>query len=132
MDTREIAKEYRLTHWAGVTQERITSGKSIKAYCASIGLQESVYYYWQRKIREAACQELITTDGEKAVVQNELVGRSASCSPVPSGWAVCDMAKNDVSNESIRIEIGKSRITVEADVDLELLAKTCRVLMSLC
>jgi len=57
-NTREIAAEYRLSHWAGIMQERVSSGMSVKAYCASVGLHENVYYYWQKKLREAAYDQL--------------------------------------------------------------------------
>jgi len=56
MNTREIAGGYRLTHWAQIMHERQESGMSIKAYCKQQGFHENVYYYWQRKLREAAWQ----------------------------------------------------------------------------
>jgi len=59
MNTREIAKEFRMSHWAGIMQDRIESGQSIKVYCKNAGLRESMYYYWQKKLREAACGELM-------------------------------------------------------------------------
>ena len=33
VNSREIAAEYRLNHWAQIMQERSESGMSIKAYC---------------------------------------------------------------------------------------------------
>ena len=60
MNTREIAAEYRLQHWAGIVRERTESGLSIKVYCENAGFHENVYYYWQRKLREAACEQLNT------------------------------------------------------------------------
>ena len=53
INTREIAEEYRLGHWAQVMQERISSGLSIKAYCRQIGISTNTYHYWQKKLREA-------------------------------------------------------------------------------
>jgi len=122
-NTREIAAEYRIMHWTGIMRERNASGLSIKEYCKSIGIGTNVYFYWQRKLREAACQELLPTmvnDGEKAAV--------------PSGWAVCDVADPEPapSGNVVTIEIGKSRVKASADVDPELLEKVCRVLMSIC
>jgi len=58
MNTREVAKEYRFSHWTQIMQERSASGMSIRAYCQTAGICEKVYYYWQRKLREAACKEL--------------------------------------------------------------------------
>lgn len=58
VNTREIAEEYRLTHWAQVMQERTQSGLSIKAYCKQIGICANTYFYWQRRVRAAAANEL--------------------------------------------------------------------------
>lgn len=53
-NTREIAVEYRLTHWSKIMRERRESGLSIKSYCKTKGIRQNVYHYWQRKLREAA------------------------------------------------------------------------------
>ena len=58
MNTRDIASEYRLAHWAQVMRERTDRGLSIRAYCAETGIHENTYFYWQRKLREAACLEM--------------------------------------------------------------------------
>lgn len=58
MNTNLIAKEYRLSHWAGVLRDRQESGLSVRAYCEREGFHENIYFYWQRKLREAACTEL--------------------------------------------------------------------------
>lgn len=63
MNTREIAAEYRLSHWARLIRERSESGLSIKTFCKNAGLHENVYYYWQRRLREAACEELALRNG---------------------------------------------------------------------
>ena len=59
MDTRKIASEYRLTQWAQVIHERNESGLSIRAFCKKAGIGENVYYHWQRKLRAAACEQLV-------------------------------------------------------------------------
>ena len=121
MDTRSIASEYRLSHWAEIVRDRSASGKSIRSYCRSAGICEKVYYYWQRKVREAACRELLPTEEcrtEKALI--------------PSGWTVCTEEEPIPGRKGITIEVGGFRVTVEADADLELLAKTCRMLKTLC
>ena len=55
MDTRSISVEYRLARWAGIMKERMESGLSVKAFCENAGIHGNTYYYWQRKLREAAC-----------------------------------------------------------------------------
>jgi len=59
MNTKKIAVELRLSHWAGIMRERVDSGLSISAYCKREGFHDNIYYYWQRKLREAACEQLV-------------------------------------------------------------------------
>lgn len=63
MDTRKIASEYRLSRWSQVMREREDSGLSDKAFCKEVGFHENVYYYWQRKLREAACEQMQESTG---------------------------------------------------------------------
>ena len=121
VNSRKIAAEYRLSHWAQIMRERSESGLSIKAYCESVGLHQNVYHYWQRKLREAAIMATKKQDGgETNLVET------------PRGWAVCESAKSESGEGAIQIEIGKSRITADATTDYELLAKICRMLVSIC
>ena len=122
VNSREIAAEYRLNHWAQIMQERSESGMSIKAYCESIGLHQNVYHYWQRKLREAA----ITVTNAQKETGTELAAQ------VPQGWALCETEKLQSAQGQIEIKIGKSCVIVNADTSQELLSKVCRTLMSLC
>jgi len=58
MNTRKIAAEYRLKHWADIMSERQESGLSVKAFCENAGIHENTYFYWQRRLREAACNDM--------------------------------------------------------------------------
>ena len=105
MNTRKVAEEYRLAHWAQILKERHESGLSNRAFCEQTGIKEKTYYYWQRKLRETICLELLTGS------QNDPLGADES---------------------TLSIEINGCRVFANADTDPEMLAKTCRVLMSLC
>ena len=118
MNTRDIAEEYRLTHWAQIMRERQESELSIKAYCKQQGFHENVYYYWQRKLREAACTELAVR------------GKNQETSLVPGGWAKLETVTAPL-NAAVRIEINGCRVEVTTNTDPELLAKVCRTLKSL-
>ena len=61
INTREVAEEYRMSHWAQIMRERIESGLSIKAFCRQMGICGNTYFYWQRKLRKAACEALLPT-----------------------------------------------------------------------
>ena len=58
MNTRCIAAEYRLSHWAQIVRERNESKLSIRGFCKNKGIHENTYFYWQRKLRETACEQL--------------------------------------------------------------------------
>jgi len=121
VNTNEIAKEYRLSHWAQVMQRRTENSLSIREYCINIGISENTYYYWQRRVRQAACDLLLPA------VPTEIAKPS-----VPAGWALAEPVKEAIGDNTVVIEVGPCRVKVAADTDLELLAKVCRMLASLC
>jgi len=116
MNTREIASEYRLTHWAQAMRDRADRGLSIRAYCEETGIHENTYFYWQRKLREAACSEIQPSTEEKRLV--------------PNGWALC-VKGEQAQTQGLTVEVGGCRITVGTETDPELLSKVCRVLKEL-
>jgi hypothetical protein len=120
INTREIASEYRLQHWVGILQEQKASGQSVKAYCQANGFHQNRFFYWQRKLREAVCNELLPA-----------VRSEQNAAFAPNGWtAVAEAEPPDVP--SLPIELGKFKVTVSASMDAELLARTLKVLAELC
>ena len=113
MNTRDIASEYRLTQWAQITRERADRGLSVSK---EIGIHENTYFYWQRKLREAACAGIES---------------AAKKSLVPNGWAALSLKEEPMQTQCLTVEAGGCRITVRADTDPELLAKVCRALKAL-
>jgi len=75
MDTREVTKGYRLAQWAETIQTQKSSGQNIREWCEVNGINRQQYFYWQRKLRETAAEELGLADTERTTV--------------PSGWALC-------------------------------------------
>ena len=117
MDTKKAAAEYRLSQWAQVIQARLDSGQSIKDFCKTAGISRNAYFYWQKKLREAACTELAKTEEPRNIV--------------PSGWMQLTPKQAQHRKESLDIEINGCHVTVNAETDPELLKKVCRVLRSL-
>ena len=62
MDTREMAQEVRLANWAGILRARRDSGLTVRCYCREQGINEKTYYYWQRRLRETACERLVSEE----------------------------------------------------------------------
>ena len=123
MNTRDIATEYRLGHWAQIMQDRKESGLNITAYCKTKKIHPNTYFYWQKKLREAACNELLHIP----VNQPNRIP-----SAMPTGWAVCEPKTPVPDEKAVYIEIGGNHVVVTSDAAPELIAKACRILMKLC
>ena len=57
MDTKLVTTEVRIQQWAGIIKSRSESGLTIKEYCEANNLSSNQYYYWLRKVKEAAIKE---------------------------------------------------------------------------
>ena len=125
MTTKRITEEIRLRHWAQVVRERIEQGISIKDYCESQGIKRHKYFYWQRKLREAACKEI-----EPKIQESNPEEKQGKL--VPQGWALCGLQEVEPATEPITIEIGKFSIKTGAAVNKATLEAICRVLMTVC
>lgn len=115
MNTRDVANEYRLTHWSQVFRER-AAGENIDEFCVRNGISRNQFFYWQRKVREAACTVLQVRETENQVV--------------PSGWVECE--KSPVVEKKLTVEIGKFNIPIDGGFAPEILKKVCETLVSLC
>lgn len=120
MSTKDITDGYRLSQWAQVMRERAEKGLSIRAYCDSTGIHKNTYFYWQRKLREAAAS------GTRATMLEPEEKYLA-----PAGWATLSVSDEPAHPQSLTVDVGGCRITVYPDTDPELLTKVCRALKSL-
>ncbi|HOM02684.1 MULTISPECIES: IS66 family insertion sequence element accessory protein TnpA [Acetivibrio] len=117
MDTQKVAAEYRLSQWAQVIQAQQESGQSVKDFCKTAGISRNAYFYWQKKLRKAACTEFSKTEEPSNIV--------------PSGWMQLTPKQAQHAKETLGIEINGCHVAVNDETDLELLKKVCRVLRSL-
>jgi hypothetical protein len=140
MTAREAKHQYQLTEWAGKISERAKSGMTVREWCAANNINERVYHYWLRRVREYVAQFLpapkspvtLPVPVEAPTDNGHALLPSSTAACAPSGWAVCEAAPVETEPaQGITIEIGKSRITAMADTDPELLGKVCRVLVAL-
>lgn len=117
MNTQKIATGYRLSQWAKVIQARQESGQNVKDFCRATGISKNQYFYWQRKLRKAACTELALQE--------------KTMHPAPGGWVQLAPIQAQQIKATLNIEISGFHISVDAQTDPELLKKVCRVLGSL-
>lgn len=116
MEIQKVTAEYRLSRWMQVIQEHQCSGQSIKDFCQEKGINKQAYFYWQRKLRKAACMEL-----------SKLKEEPVNC--VPKGWM--QLAQSQEIKSTLDIEVGGCRVTVDAETDPDLLKKVCLILRAL-
>jgi len=126
MTTREMATQYKMAQWAQIMQDRTASGQSIRSYCEAKGITRQAYFYWQRKLRERATQQLPVSAA--ASPENEPQAL------IPSGWAQACVAQERAPEQAIglTLRVGGAEIEVHQGFDEELLASVCRALSAQC
>lgn len=119
MDTRKIASEYRLAHWGGLLQERVASGQSIAGFCTATGISRNTYFYWQRKLREAACNRLAEEN------------TAEDCALVPKGWTQLSSQTDGQPRPAVTIEISGCVVQATEKSNMKLLQSVCQMLKTL-
>ena len=124
MTSKELAQKVRLEQWAQAMRERSESGESVRAWCASNGINEKTFYYWQRKLREAAAQQLAGA-AEPRKDQQTLI---------PNGWAQACIAEECTAAQagSLTLRVGGAEIEVRQGFDEALLASVIKTLSRSC
>jgi len=117
MNTQKATAEYRLSKWAQTIQARGESGQNIEEFCQTAGITRNAYFYWQRKLRTAACTEIVEKEEQKNIV--------------PGGWMQLNTEQAQHTNEALDIEINGCHIVVNNGTNTELLKKVCRTLRAL-
>jgi len=113
-----------MSHWSQVLQERAASGLSVQDYCLSKGITKNTYFYWQKKLREAACEQL-------ALAQANTTGlpvRNFAEVRVSGG----PMPPTSVQHNQICIDTGSFKITAGAGYPMENLAMLLREVARSC
>ena len=134
-DTRAMTAEYRLRQWAEILNQQKESGMNVKMYCEEIGIKENQYYYWQRKLREAANRE---SAKEQSGTTSLIPARGGS----PVVWASVDMttikapgsssATVCTTGDCIKICREGWTVTVEPGFDTETLTEALRAVNRIC
>ena len=128
MDTRKIAREVRLRHWAEQINNRNASGETVISWCAKQGINPKTYYYWQNQLRKTALKRI-------AVEQNG----NERTSLLSSGFAevkISDSPRPPLPEYSgrgeVRIEAAGFRITADSGYPAASLAELLKGLALSC
>jgi len=128
-DMRKMTETYRMSHWAEVMNRRKESGESIRKFCQAEGIHQNVYFYWQRKLREAACAPVMANQASVSVNNIPLPAfmevRLAECSEtlsLPEPSSLPETSKTS----SICVEINGYKITADSTYPPDKLISLCR------
>jgi transposase-like protein len=126
MDVQKATHEIRLRQWTGIIKECRGSGKSVKSWCKENGISEKSYFYWQRRAREAACQEL-TAYQEKQVTKAEPGGTSV---PV---LAECRISEgNHASGAAVTIQLNGAIVEIHHGAEASVIESILHALRAPC
>ncbi|EEG79138.1 IS66 family insertion sequence element accessory protein TnpA [Dethiobacter alkaliphilus] len=88
MNTREVTRKYRLNQWTQIIRECRSSGQTVKAWCADNGINQKTYYYWLKKVREAACESLPSLEENSSIVPVNIPASSDGPGPESSSQII--------------------------------------------
>ena len=56
-EIQTVTKNVRLQQWSSIIQDCKASGLKVDDYCSEHNISRNSYYYWLRKIKEAAIEQ---------------------------------------------------------------------------
>ena len=118
MNSREMTNKYRLAEWARIIQERSETGERINEFLTRKGITKDSYYYWLRKLRKAAGEQL--TEQQPKQTGLEVRGFTEVRISEPA------VTRNTVGTNQICIESGHCKITADAGYPSETLVMLLR------
>ncbi len=116
MNTREVAKKYRLNHWAQIVRECRSSGQTVQAWCADHNINPKTYYYWLRKVREAACEALPSLEENSSIVPINILANADR--PAPN------------SSAQIILRFGAATLELQNNASMALIENTLKALQN--
>ena len=129
MNAKRIATEHRMAHWSEVMESRNASGLNVVDFCKSRGISKDRYYYWQRKLRNEACEELM----KSATQQNPLLpGMFTEAVVADSELGANHKNAAGTACDEIKIEIPGMKIRAGSAYPPETLAALLKRLVSVC
>lgn len=119
MDTHLATTQIRLQQWTGIIQDRINSGLKVDEYCEQHQLSRNAYYYWLRKVKEAALISAGSRFTELQVPAQNSVNEDS---------AVQRLIAEQTFSPQLIITYGDAVISVNENTSKELLAMVCEVI----
>lgn len=68
MNAKEVTKQYRLNKWMEIIRDCRSSGQTVTTWCTAHNVSSKSYYYWLKRVREAACEALPTLHSDQSTI----------------------------------------------------------------
>lgn len=70
-----------MSQWVETIRECRSSGQTVKAWCAEHDINTKSYYYWLKRIRDAACEALPALGENSSIVPVNIPANAAGSGP---------------------------------------------------
>lgn len=120
MNTSKVTQQYRLNQWAQRIHECRSSGQTVAVWCVEHNIKLSSYFYWLRRIRQAACEALPPHNTES----NQIVPVDLPISRGATG------SVNQEASPNVVIRIGAVTMEVHNNASQVLIENSLRALQN--
>ncbi len=118
MNLNQVGQTYKLSQWITLVRDCQSSGKTVEAWCNDNNISRNTYYYWLRRVRRAACENL-----------PGIVKRENPIVPVTFQIPVVSSEKiQSCSDAGITLHIGSFILELHNGMSSELLTTTLQAL----
>lgn len=109
-EIQAVTKTVKLQQWSSIISDCRASGLKVDDYCSEHNISRNSYYYWLRKIKEAAIEQSGNIFAE--VNQPIVVSAHASTDAVPVSISIGDAVvhvADGTSEQLLQVVIGAIR-----------------------
>ena len=117
MNMKKISHEMNLQKWTLIVEECRNSGKTVVKWCDENDINIKTYYYWQRKVLKAVCNEL------------SIANNNVETSPAFAEVILPGMRKSEVA---ITLNLNNISLQIHNGANESVISQTLKVLRNLC
>ncbi|MDD2495681.1 MAG: IS66 family insertion sequence element accessory protein TnpB [Tissierellia bacterium] len=117
MNMKKISHEMNLQKWTQIVEECRNSGKTVVKWCDENDINIKTYYYWQRKVLKAVCNEL------------SIANNNVETSPAFAEVILPGMRKSEVA---ITLNLNNISLQIHNGANESVISQTLKVLRNLC
>ena len=114
MDTKLATSQIRLREWAALIQDCKSSGLKVNEYCRQHSISRDSYYFWLRKVRTAALEQIGFVELPVPEGQTDITAEL----PVPS------------FTTQMIIQVGNLELDINENTPSELLSRVLKVIQN--